>query len=128
MERAIYCTYIQRYDVKDQLYNWSRCMKGSIQPKKKKKKDVWKVKKHLIMVKMAHLGSVWIPLITENWKHCSKIIFKLVNNTMWPIFNESLAEKRDLWVPWTVHETHAQNARCANIQRLRYPNVHLEHV
>ena len=25
---------------------------------------------------------------------------------MWPIFNESFVEKRDLWVSWTVHEIH----------------------
>ena len=27
---------------------------------------------------------------TENWKYCSKIIFKCVNSTMRPIFNEKL--------------------------------------
>ena len=35
-------------------------------------------------------GFVWIELIfaeTENWKHCSKIIFKCVNSTVRPIFN-----------------------------------------
>ena len=26
-------------------------------------------------------------LKTENWKHCSKIIFKCMNNTVWPSFN-----------------------------------------
>ena len=54
-------------------------------------------------------GRVWIPLILlkiENWKYCSKIIFKCVNNAMRPIFNESFVKKRGLWVPWTVHETH----------------------
>ena len=30
---------------------------------------------------------------TENWKHCSKIIFKCVNSAMRPIFNEKVAEK-----------------------------------
>ena len=74
-------------------------------------------------------GSVWIELIllklkTENWKHCSKIIFKCVNNAVGPIFNEKVAEKWNLWVheqytdalfiaekstfavivQWTVHE------------------------
>ena len=29
----------------------------------------------------------------ENRKHCSKIIFKCVNSTMRPIFNEKVAEK-----------------------------------
>ena len=28
------------------------------------------------------LGCVWILIIAENWKHCSKIIFKCVNNTV----------------------------------------------
>ena len=35
-------------------------------------------------------GSIWIELIiveTENWKYCSKIIFKCVNSIMGPIFN-----------------------------------------
>ena len=27
---------------------------------------------------------------TENWKHCSKIIFKCVNSTVGPIFNEKI--------------------------------------
>ena len=44
-----------------------------------------------------------ILLKTENWKHCSKIIFKYVNNVVGSIFNENFVEKRDLWVPWTVH-------------------------
>ena len=54
--------------------------------KKKKKIDIFK-------------GSVWISLTTENRKHCSKIIFKCVNNSMGPIFNENFVEKRGLWVP-----------------------------
>ena len=38
----------------------------------------------------AYYGSVWIELIvaeTENWKYCSKIIFKCVNSVVGPIFN-----------------------------------------
>ena len=35
---------------------------------------------------------------TKNWKHCSKIIFKCVNNTVGSIFNEKVAEKYNLWV------------------------------
>ena len=47
--------------------------------------------------------SVWIELIllklkTENWKHCSKIIFKCVNSTVGPIFNEKIDKKWNLWV------------------------------
>ena len=30
---------------------------------------------------------------TENWKHCSKIIFKCMNSTVGPIFNEKVTEK-----------------------------------
>ena len=49
------------------------------------------------------LGSVWIELIllklkTENWKHCSKIIFKCVNSVVGPIFNEKIDKKWNLWV------------------------------
>ena len=39
---------------------------------------------------MVNVGSVWIEFIvveTENWKYCSKIIFKCVNSTVGPIFN-----------------------------------------
>ena len=46
-------------------------------------------------------GCVWIELIfveTENWKHCSKIIFKCVNSIVGPIFNEKVTEKWNLWV------------------------------
>ena len=57
------------------------------------------------------LESVWIELILlklkiENWKHCSKIIFKCVNSTMRPIFNEKVVKKWDLWVSCTVHRTY----------------------
>ena len=55
------------------------------------------------------LESVWIPLIllkTENQEYCSKIIFKCVNNTVRPIFNENFVEKRGLWVPWSVYRTY----------------------
>ena len=56
------------------------------------------------------IGSVWIELIllklkTENWKHCSKIIFKYVNSNMGPNFNEKVTQKWDLWVLYTVHGT-----------------------
>ena len=47
---------------------------------------------------LLHNGSVWIELIllklkTENLKHCSKIIFKCVNSTVGPIFNEKIDKK-----------------------------------
>ena len=35
---------------------------------------------------------------TENWKHCSKIIFKYVNSAVELIFNEKVTEKWYLWV------------------------------
>ena len=41
---------------------------------------------------------------TENWKYCSKIIFKCVNNTVGPIFNEKIDKKWSLWDLWTVHK------------------------
>ena len=41
----------------------------------------------------------------ENWKlklkiekYCSKIIFKYVNSTVWPIFNKKVTKKWNLWV------------------------------
>ena len=39
-------------------------------------------------------GSVWITLITENWKHYSKIIFKCVNSIVGPGFKEKFVEIR----------------------------------
>ena len=58
----------------------------------KKKKKFW-----------LDLGSVWIGLIflklkTYCWNHCSKIIFKCVNNTVGPIFNEKIDKKWNLWI------------------------------
>ena len=35
---------------------------------------------------------------TENWKYYSKIIFKCMNSTVGPIFNEKIAEKWNLWI------------------------------
>ena len=40
-----------------------------------------------------------LKLKNENWKYCSKIIFKCVNNTVGPIFNEKVDKKWSLWVP-----------------------------
>ena len=50
-----------------------------------------------ISIKTWQLGSVWIEFILlklkiENWKHCTKIIFKCVNNVVGPIFNEKVTE------------------------------------
>ena len=35
-----------------------------------------------------------IVYFAENWKYCSKIIFKCMNSAVIPIFNESFAEKK----------------------------------
>ena len=43
---------------------------------------------------------------TENWKYYSKIIFKCVNNAVWPIFYEKVVEKWSLWILWIVRRTH----------------------
>ena len=34
----------------------------------------------------------------ENWKYCSKIIFKCVNSAVKTIFNESFGKKKGLWI------------------------------
>ena len=39
-----------------------------------------------------------LKLKTYCWNHCSKIIFKCVNSTVGPIFNEKVAKKWNLWV------------------------------
>ena len=38
-----------------------------------------------------------------NWKHCSEIIFKCINSVVGPTFNKKVAEKCNLWNPWTMH-------------------------
>ena len=53
-----------------------------------------------------------LKLKIENWKHCSKIIFKCVNNIVWPIFNEKLlkSEVCGSYEPYTDHWC-AQNVK-----------------
>ena len=41
---------------------------------------IWK--RTCMLISLLYLGSVWISLIAENWKHCSKIIFKCVNSVV----------------------------------------------
>ena len=41
-----------------------------------------------------HLDTAYFA---ENWKHYNKIIFKYVNNTVRPIFNESFIEKKEVY-------------------------------
>ena len=79
----------------------------------------------------------------KNWKHCSKIIFKCVNSTVRPIFNEKVVEKWCLWVSWivegcTVHAK-SQHSRLkrkkknwkrkheTQIIRIQMPYVHAEY-
>ena len=57
----------------------------------------------LVCLALLRIGSVWIGLIllklkTYCWNHCSKIIFKCVNSTVGPIFNEKIDKKWNLWV------------------------------
>ena len=53
--------------------------------------NIW----HIII--KVHLDRTYFAEI-ENWKYCSKIIFKYVNNAMRPIFNKNVAKKWSLWV------------------------------
>ena len=55
-------------------------------------------------------------------KHCSKIIFKCVNSTVRPSFEEKIVELDNLWVLWTVHETHCIRRKQAETEFQRNPN------
>ena len=75
---------------------------------------------------IAALESVWIELIllklkTENWKHCSKIIFKCVYSTVRSIFNEKVDKKWSLWDPWIVHKytVHRRTGQPLRLKRKR---------
>ena len=61
-----------------------------------------------------HLGSVWVPLITKNWKHYSKIIFKCVNNTVRPILMKVLL-KKGVYGSCKQYTRPTKNTRCATI-------------
>ena len=66
------------------------------------------------------LESVWIGLIllklkTYCWNHCSKIIFKCINSTVGPIFNEKVVKKWNLW----VHEQYIMHCLRQKSQHLR---------
>ena len=54
------------------------------------------ISKRVLMVHLDTAKDWKLKLKTE--KHCSKIIFKHVNSTVGPIFNEKVAEKRNLWI------------------------------
>ena len=61
--------------------------------------------KELVTKGITHLECVWILIIIENWKYCSKIIFKYVNSVVGPIFNKKKLLKSE------VCETHEQCTR-----------------
>ena len=56
---------------------------------------------HLCRPISAYLDMVYL---VEYWKYCNKIIFKYINSTVGPIFNEIFFEKWGLWwVLWIMH-------------------------
>ena len=61
-----------------------------------------------VYLETVYFAENW-KLKNVNWKHCSKIIFKCVNSTVEPIFNEKVAKKWSLGVhehciePTSVH-------------------------
>ena len=61
--------------------------KNKLNSKKKKKTGFLNHVKRTLRV---GLDTIYFA---ENWKHCSKIIFKYVNSVVWPIFNEIFGEK-----------------------------------
>ena len=74
----------------------------------------------LNMCVQTEYGSIWIGLIllklkTYCWNHCSKIIFKCVNSTVRPIFNEKVAKKWNLW----VHKQYIMHCLRQKSQHLR---------
>ena len=58
----------------------------------------FKVNLQIIFIKFRVCLDITYFTETENWKYCSKIIFKCVNSIVGPIFNEKVAEKWNLWV------------------------------
>ena len=62
------------------------------------KESAWLVVLHihkLKFIKKIYIFRVCLDTayFTENWKHYSKIIFKCMNSTVWPIFNKNFVEK-----------------------------------
>ena len=54
---------------------------------------------------LVYYGSVWIELIfaeIENWKHCSKIIFKYVNSVVGPVNSAWIVCEQCMNSAWTV--------------------------
>ena len=64
------------------------------------------------------LWSVWILLITENWKHCNKIFFKCMNITVRPNFKTIFMKKKILVGLVNSIRDPLKNARRAKLQML----------
>ena len=93
----------------------------SFSPKKKKRKK--RIESNFLyksfffyFFKWFDVRSIWTPLIAENKKLCSKIIFKYMNNTVGLSFKVRFVFFSYLWVPWTVPMDSLKNAatlKCA---------------
>ena len=82
---------------------WACPWQMGVQDQSRREQLLWVWEKRKEESEVWDKGSVWIELIFAkienwNWKHCREIIFKCVNNTVGPIFNEKVAEKCNLWV------------------------------
>ena len=88
------------------IYGYCSLNSSRIPPKTRERKKKMLVdfsKKIYIYISIYIYETVWIGLIllklkTYCWNYCSKIIFKYVNNTEGPIFNEKIDKKWNLWV------------------------------
>ena len=72
-----------------------------------------------------NLRFVWIPLTTENWKHCNKIIFKYVNSDVRSIFNENFAKKKVCGSRKQYTRPTHKTLDTQMLNPCRYPHVHL---
>ena len=65
-----------------------------------------------------YFRSVWIPLITKNWKNYNKIIFKGMNSAVELSFKVIFVFFLYWRVPWTMHETNKKKKqthwKCTN--------------
>ena len=61
--------------------------------------------------------------MAENWKHCSKIIFKCVNGALGPNFNENFAEKSTCGSREQCTEPTHLDANAAEYYFQLYPNI-----
>ena len=66
--------------------------------------DLWLLRRVVLRVRL-NIAENWkLKLKTE--KYYSKIIFKCVNSTMRPIFNEKITEEWNLWIYKQLHDVH----------------------